>query len=181
MKKSIRILLLMTFALGVSFACAADKGKKSVDQAPTRVLQDFKVSTLDGKEVSLYELYKDKGKVVVLNLFATWCPPCKAETPYFVQLQEQYKDRLVIVGISFDQQGPEVVKNFAASYNVNYDFLMGTQELAAAVQLSGIPRTFILTSDFKIAKDLVGLHTKRQFEEMFLKAETYNPKKGKKK
>ena len=61
---------------------------------------DFTMKDIDGKEVSLRR--SDKGKVVLLNFWATWCGPCKAEIPGFVELQEKYRDKLMIVGFSVD-------------------------------------------------------------------------------
>ncbi len=173
-KKSLVSLAVVVLMLSfITLACAADKGKAKAQTLP--VFPDFVVQTLDGKDVSLYDLYKDKGKVVVLDLFATWCPPCKMEIPWFVELQEQYKDKLVFVGISFDQNGPSVVVPFAKTMKINYDLLMGTSELARAVNLSGIPRTFVLTSDFRIVKDVIGVHMKNEFEEFILKAQANAP------
>src|ERR1700730_18017310 len=73
--------------------------------APTFIARD-----LDGREVYTASL---RGKVVLINLWASWCPPCRAEIPDLVSLQEKYKDRLQIIGISEDEVSPAVVKRFA--------------------------------------------------------------------
>jgi thiol-disulfide isomerase/thioredoxin len=73
---------------------------------------DFKLKNLEGKEV---ELSSFKGKVVLLNFWATWCGPCKAEIPGFVELQEKYKDKITIVGYSVDDSA-ELAKKYAAEY-----------------------------------------------------------------
>ncbi len=147
---------------------------------PLKVFPDFMVTTLAGKDVSLYSNYKDKGKIIILDLFATWCPPCRMEIPSFIDLQERYKDKLVIVGLSFDQKGPEIVSKFAGELKMNYDLCMGTSEIAEAVQLSGIPRTFILYPDFSIKKDVIGVHTKKEFEDT-INLMMSEPPKGKQK
>ena len=82
---------------------------------------DFKFKDLDGKEV---ELASFKGKVVLLNFWATWCGPCKAEIPGFVELQEKYRDKLTIIGYSVDDTA-ELAKKYAAQYKMNYPILLG--------------------------------------------------------
>ena len=75
--------------------------------APTWSLKD-----VDGKPVSSEQF---KGKVVVVDFWATWCPPCREEIPGYIALQKKYgKDALVVIGVSLDQAGPSVVKDFAA-------------------------------------------------------------------
>src|SRR5262245_12542751 len=81
---------------------------------------DFQYKDLEGKDVNLSSF---KGKVVLLNLWATWCGPCKAEIPGFVELQAKYKDKLAIVGLSVDDPADKA-KAFAAEYKVNYPILL---------------------------------------------------------
>src|SRR6476660_4637142 len=86
----------------------------------------FVVRDLDGREISSASL---RGKVVLLNFWATWCPPCRAEIPDLVALQEKYRDQLQIIGISEDEGGPEVVRRFVAEHRMNYPVVMTTPEL----------------------------------------------------
>src|SRR5512135_1089741 len=72
----------------------------AVQAAPDPVLPEFKVKGLDGREHSLAET---RGRVVLLDLFATWCPPCRLEIPHFVELQQKYAGRLQVVGLCYDQ------------------------------------------------------------------------------
>ena len=87
------------------------------------------------------------GKVVVLDFWTTWCPPCRAEIPGFVELQKQYGDKgLVIVGVSLDQQGPEVVTPFMKQFSMNYPVVMGDAKIVQAFGgIRGIPTTLSLT------------------------------------
>ena len=99
--------ILQAFAIGVCLIAnvtqAAEGGSSA--QAPAWELNDT-----DGKPVKSSDF---AGKVVILDFWATWCPPCKAEMPGFVELQKKYGDKgLVIVGVSLDEQGPAVVKPF---------------------------------------------------------------------
>src|SRR5579871_1893468 len=83
----------------------------------------FSVTTLDGRQISLADL---KGKVVLVNFWATWCPPCRAEIPDLMLLQEHYKDKLVVLGISEDDPPVEAVKKFVADQKMSYPVAMST-------------------------------------------------------
>ena len=98
--------------------------------APTFMARD-----LDGHEVSTASL---RGKVVLINFWATWCPPCRAEIPDLVALQEKYKDRLQIIGVSEDEVSPEVVKRFAADHKMNYPTVMTSPDSAATYAIRSI-------------------------------------------
>jgi thiol-disulfide isomerase/thioredoxin len=117
----------------------------------------FTMRDLDGRELSSASL---RGKVVILNFWATWCGPCRAEIPDLVALQEKYRDQVVVVGISEDEAGPEVVRQFAARYRVNYPIVMKTAELAKAFPgISALPTSFILDRESRIVQKHVGMLT----------------------
>jgi thiol-disulfide isomerase/thioredoxin len=126
---------------------------------------DFKLKDMDGKEVSLAS-FKDQGKVVLLNFWATWCGPCKAEIPGFVELQAQYKDKLTIIGYSVDDT-PELAKKYAADYKINYPILLGEgkEEVQDAYgPIWGIPATFIISKDGRVCRKHMGIAPKSVFE-----------------
>ncbi len=107
-----------------------------------------------------------KGKVVVLNFWATWCPPCRREIPDFVALQKQYADKgLVIIGVSLDEDGAAVVKPFASKMGINYPVVMGDQKTAAAYGgIQVVPTTFIFDKSGKIAAQHEGGADRATFE-----------------
>jgi thiol-disulfide isomerase/thioredoxin len=122
----------------------------------------FSVRDLDGREHSSASW---RGKVVILNFWATWCPPCRAEIPDLVALQDKYRDRLVIIGISEDEAPPEVVKQFAARHNVNYPIVMMTPQLEKMFPgVSALPTSFILDRDSRIVQKHVGMLTAKTTE-----------------
>src|SRR5271166_2653743 len=83
---------------------------------------DFKVKDLDGKDLSLES---SKGKVILLNFWATWCGPCRAEIPSLIQLQDRYKDRLQIIGLA-DDDDQDTVKQVVDSEGINFPVAMVT-------------------------------------------------------
>ncbi len=124
---------------------------------------DFTLKDLDGKDVSLASF---KGKVVLLNFWATWCGPCKAEIPGFVELQEKYRDKLTIVGYSVDDTA-ELAKKYAAEYKMNYPILLGEgrEDVQDAYgPIWGIPASFIISKDGKVCRKHMGIAPKAVFE-----------------
>ena len=141
---------------GETAACVADAKPAS---------WDFKLKDLDGKEVSLAS-FKDPNKVVLLNFWATWCGPCKAEIPGFVELQEKYKDKLTIIGYSVDDTA-ELAKKYAAQYKMNYPILLGEgrEDVQDAYgPIWGIPASFIISKDGKVCRKHMGIAPKAVFE-----------------
>ena len=124
---------------------------------------DFTIKDLDGKDVSLTSF---KGKVILLNFWATWCGPCKAEIPGFVELQNTYKNDLVVIGYSVDDKPPQA-RAFANEYKMNYPILLGdgredVQDSYGPIW--GIPASFIISRDGKVCKKHLGIAPKAVFE-----------------
>jgi thiol-disulfide isomerase/thioredoxin len=123
----------------------------------------FTLKDMDGADVQLASF---KGKVIVLNFWATWCGPCKAEIPSLVELQTQYRDDLVVLGFSVDDT-PDKMKPYAAEYKINYPLLVGNgrEDVQDAYgPLWGIPVSVIIDREGKIAKKHSGIASKEQFE-----------------
>ena len=126
--------------------------------APSFTLQD-----LSGNEVSLSDF---KGKVVILDFWATWCQPCVKEIPHFIELYEQYKDQgFAMVGISLDHQGVSDVKSFVQKYQVNYPILMNDGRADKAYGgIKYIPTTFVIDRTGNIRQKYVSYREKAVFE-----------------
>ena len=122
----------------------------------------FLATDLDGQKISTADW---KGKVVLLNFWATWCPPCRAEIPMLIQLKDLYKDRLVVVGVSLDDDPAEDVKKFAASNRFNYPVVMATRELVTEYGgVPALPTTFVINPDGKVVQKHIGLYRSSVYE-----------------
>jgi peroxiredoxin len=151
------ILILMVLAGGC-------KESKTEPANKTKSAPNFTLTDLDGKNISLADF---KGKVVILDFWATWCPPCIKEIPDFVELYEQYKDKgFAMIGISLDQAGIDVVKEFAQRYKINYSIAMNDGNVHKAYgEITSIPTTFVIDSKGNIRKEYIGFTKKSVFEE----------------
>ena len=120
-------------------------------------VSDFTVRDLDGRAISSASL---RGKVTLINFWATWCGPCRAEIPDLVALQQKYRDTLQIIGISQDEAPPDVVRRFAADHKVNYPVVMMTPELEKLFPgIVALPTSFVLDRDLRIVQKHVGMLT----------------------
>jgi thiol-disulfide isomerase/thioredoxin len=116
---------------------------------------DVVMTDVDGKPISTASL---KGKVVIVNFWATWCPPCRAEIPDLIALQNKYRDHLQVIGISDDDDPPATVKKWAADHKMNYPIVMSTPELRKAfVGVSALPTSFILNRESHLVMRHVGM------------------------
>ena len=127
-----------------------------------KVAEDFSLPTPDGGS---FKLSAQRGKVVLVNFWATWCPPCRAEIPDLVRLQEKYRDRLQIIGISEDESAPEVVKRFAADHKMNYPIVMTSPEIEKMFPgISALPTSFLIDRDSRVVQKHVGMLTAQTTE-----------------
>lgn len=123
---------------------------------------DFELSDIYGNSFKLSNL---KGKVIILDFFATWCPPCVAEIPGFNSLVDEYKSKgLEIVGVSLDDK-VSTVKDFAENKNMKYHLIMGNEKIVKDYGgITGIPTTFIIDKNGNIVNKHIGYVEKEDFE-----------------
>ncbi len=154
-------ILPLALGLALLVAGAGRSGAEPVAPTPAPVWQ---LRDVDGKVVRSEQF---KGKVVVIDFWATWCPPCRAEIPGYVALQKKYGAAgLVIIGISLDQQGPGVVKKFIQDHQVTYPVVMGDEAVQAAFGgMDAIPTTFIIDRAGNLRDRKVGRESVDAYEQ----------------
>ncbi len=139
---------------------ARSSGKETKDR---KAAPDFTLTDASGKQVKLSDY---RGKVVLLNFWATWCGPCALEIPWFIEFEQQYRSQgLEVLGVSMDEDGWQVVKPYIAEHKMNYRVLLGNDSVS---QLYGgvesLPTTFIIDRDGKFAfSPHVGLAGKNEY------------------
>jgi thiol-disulfide isomerase/thioredoxin len=130
---------------------------KDPQPAPPFLLRD-----LDGNMISTASWH---GKVVLVNFWATWCPPCREEIPVLIDLAKKYKDDLLIVGVSMDDGQPEEVKEFANRAGINYPIVMRSRELVAEYGgVPALPTSFFVNKEGRVVQKHEGLFSPDLYE-----------------
>ncbi len=166
-------LLLIVFVVGYLGYNARVKDKNesysTVTSAFASTPSDFKLAPnfelpdVNGRKVKLSDF---KGKIIILDFWATWCPPCRAEIPGFIELYKKYKDKGVeIIGISLDEGGVKDVLPFMREFGINYTILIGNYKVTQDYGgIRGIPTTFVIDKKGYIRAKYVGYRPKEVFE-----------------
>lgn len=162
--------LVVVASLGYGFLSGTEtQPVKSETKSPQKQQElfdapDFALKDLDGNTVKLSDY---KGKVVIIDFWATWCGPCRRGIPEFIELQSEYgEDKLVILGVSVDQGDLSVVPAFAKNYGINYPVLYANEDIQRKYgPIRSIPTAFIVDTDGKAREVAVGLRPKSYFKE----------------
>src|SRR5271156_3064687 len=188
MKKSLNgfLFLILLAAIAASFSgcgssgffktSAQESGKAGGDSAQKNMpdAPDVTFKDLDGKDVKLADL---KGKVVVINFWATWCEPCQVEIPWMIGFQKKYADKgFTLLGVAMDEEGKSVGEPYVQKTQfdvdghpttMNYPIVLGDDDLAGKFGgLLGLPTTYVITRDGKVAKRYIGLATEADLDKL---------------
>jgi len=151
------LLGIVLAAIVILFSPARGLGQET--KAPQLELRD-----LDGRVVRLSDY---QGKVVLINFWATWCPPCRAEMPDLVRRQREYrKQGLQIIGITYPPEKKDRVRRFARSIKVNYPIILGTRQIKARFSSDEtLPLTIVIDREGKITDIISGILLRDEFDE----------------
>ena len=157
LKKNIILLFLIGIFLFVGCSATVESAE---EKASNFSLQDINNRTV---RLSDYE-----NKVIILNFFTMWCPPCRIEIPDFVELVNDYGDKnLVIIGISLDGGDVKTLRDFTKKFNINYPILIGDRLVSNTYgPVHSIPTTFIIDKKGNIVQKIIGSRSKLQFEKI---------------
>lgn len=161
MKRFLTLLMVLVLISGCGASSSPEnssekteevKQEKKVGVEEEMYAPDFTLEDLSGEEHTLSDY---RGKVVLVDFWATYCKPCRDEIPHFVDFYEKYReDSLVILGVGVD--GKKNLQRFSENFDVNYPILVDNKDIATEYEIRGVPTTFILDRDGKITKKVVG-------------------------
>ena len=149
-------------ALWQSFSAMPPAQPDLQPESARKFAPDFSLTDVSGKPIKLSD---SKGKVILLNFWATWCGGCQTEIPWFIEFQNKYKDAgLNVIGVSLDDDGWKSVTPYVKEKNVNYCIVIGTRAVAKQYAVEAMPATWLIDRQGKIAATHVGLVTKSAYE-----------------
>jgi peroxiredoxin len=141
-----------------SDSSAQESSADAASESSRPAAPDFSLRDVDGV---VYSLRDYRGKVVFVNFWATWCPPCRREIPDLMALQNEHEGDLVVLGISLDREGAAKVKPFVEQMGITYPILVDGDNVAASFgPFNSIPMTFVVDRDGRIAEQIIGLQSK---------------------
>ncbi|MDF1527038.1 MAG: TlpA disulfide reductase family protein [bacterium] len=157
------LLVLMLLALIIAGCSKGDSGEDLSKGAP-----DFTLAAVDGSMVSISDY---RGKVVLVDFWATWCPPCLEMIPILSRLHKKYSDKgLVVLGVSLDNEGLEMLGTFVHEKMIPYKIVMGDKKIGSAFGgVSSIPTLYMVDRNGRLVRKLTGYHSYAQLEEQVKK------------
>jgi peroxiredoxin len=140
---------LIAIIIQSPLGCKREAPKEKRPLAP-----DFTLTSVDGETITLSKL---RGKVVLLDFWATWCAPCRLAIPHINDLYKAYRERgLEIIGLSLDKGSPERVRKFALTMGIEYTIIMADDDLVKKYGISPIPTTYLIDREGNITNKWVG-------------------------
>jgi peroxiredoxin len=165
----IALLAITALVMNSTRGFAAPQSPAKQDASAKPLAPDFTLRDLDGERMALKSL---RGKVVLVNFWATWCPPCRMEIPDLNRIHTAYEEQgVVVLGVSFDELSSEQIKNFVKNYKVVYPIVHGTQSelspIGRAYNWEGyLPTTYVVDREGRIQDKHIGAGSEKLFLRM---------------
>jgi len=186
MKNRLLVLLLTATLIGIAFGCGTtsyDDSSSSATAGASSAIPNLgpapavTFQAMDGNTLPLDSL---RGKVVLVNFWATWCEPCRAEIPELIEFQNKYASRgFTVLGVAMDQEGKSVVAPFVAkpqfkvngqNVAMNYPIMIGNDALASQFGgILGLPTSYLISRDGKVVKKTIGIIDGQSVDQMIRK------------
>jgi len=162
----IQVAALSSALLLFLAGCSHPRELKS--EAQRKAAPNFTLKDADGNPVNLTDY---RGKVVLVNFWATWCGPCEVEIPWFVEFEQKYRDQgFAVLGLSMDDDGWKAVRPYIASHKINYRVMIASEVVSQQFgDIDSLPTSFVLDRQGRIATNHVGLVDKRDYQNEILK------------
>ena len=170
--RRVKIIPFLILFAAVSWGCQSEgRNNEARNNPPPADLKEMTVETgsvqltldgIDGKPIKLSDY---AGKIILIDVWDTWCPPCKKGIPEFIELQDEYRDKgVVILGIAGGRFGLKAVQDFAREYGMNYPVALVNQSVIEELgSIQSIPTAFLLDKDHKVIQRYVGYRPKTVF------------------
>jgi len=163
MMKKLLIAMLVFSAIS-TFGCGNIEAQKSFSESA----KDFEIVDINGKNIRLSDY---RGKVILLNFFTTWCPPCRMEMPDFNNILRKYRGKMQVIAINVGNESPGKVKEFVNQNNLEFPVAIDNGNVSMMYgPIRAIPVTVLINKDFNIAKRYIGMRSgeifRRDIEEL---------------
>ena len=154
---------VLTCLVTAFIICGCAGPGAGADKVPHGPAKDFSLKDLNNQTVTLANF---KDKIVIINFWATWCPPCQKEIPDLISLYKTYQGQgVVVVGIAIDEEGSKVVNPFVEEYKMNYPVLLGNEQVVSDYGgMAAVPTSFLMDKSGNIYKYYMGYHSIGDFQ-----------------
>jgi cytochrome c biogenesis protein CcmG/thiol:disulfide interchange protein DsbE len=162
------LAVLFVFVPFVAFCGGNNAGKPGGNNnnvtAYSEKAPDFTLKSIDGKTIKLSNY---KGKIVIIDFWATWCPPCRKGIPDLIEIQKEYSKDVVVLGISVDRETAKDVPGFVKNNKINYTVALFNENIIKSYGgINSIPTSFVIDRQGNIVKKLVGLQDKSTYTDL---------------